>query len=116
MTDSIEIESRTSTRTIRIRSSSRNPFKPPPPIKAKIFGTTTHHNNNISGGIPLSKVGLAVEDHDNFDDFKWFEIEFGTLEELDSFQQEFRSALNRRRKERRHADDLMRLAAQGVRR
>lgn len=111
MTDSIEIEIRVCTRTIRIRSSSRNPFKTPPSIKAKILGA-----QDVSGGIPLSKLGLAIEDNDNFDDFKWFEFEFGTLEELDSFQQEFRSALNRRRKERRHADDLMRLAAQGVRR
>lgn len=111
MTDSIEIEARANTRTIRIRSSSRNPFKTPPHIKAKILGT-----QDVSGGIPLNKLGLAVEDQDSFDNFKWFEIEFGTLEELDSFQQEFRRALNLRRKERKHVDDLMRLAAQGVKR
>lgn len=111
MTDSIEIEIRAGNHTIRIRSSSRNPFKIPPPIKAKVLGT-----QDASGGIPLNKLGLTVEDQDGFDDFKWFEIEFGTLEELDSFQQEFRRALNLRRKERKHADNLIRLAAQGVRR
>lgn len=111
VTDSIELEVRDSIRTVRIRSSSHNPFKNSPTIKAQILGT-----RDVSGGIPLNKVGLSVEDQDNFDDFKWFEFEFGTLEELNSFQQEFKRALNLRRRERKYADELTRLAAQGVKR
>lgn len=111
MTDSIEIESRESGRTIRIRSSSHNIIKNYPAIKARILGML-----DTSGGIPLNKLGLSEEDEDSFDDFKWFEIEFGTLAEAYSFQEEFRRALNRRRKERKRVEELKGLAARGVKR
>lgn len=79
--------------------------------------------------------GLRYDDLEDFDDFKWFEIDFQTLEgmlpsgsidvgqenmlsfwtEMDNFQQDFMGALQERRKERIRITELQRRAANGDR-
>jgi len=70
----------------------------------------------MTGGFPLAKKGLFIQDEDTFEEFKWFEIDFIHEEDMMLFAQEFRTALMERRRQRKHADDLGRLAERGVRR
>lgn len=69
----------------------------------------------MSGAFPLDKRGLLIDDETNFDDYKWFDIDFLNTEDMNIFYQKFQHALKERRKERRHAEELQRLAERGVR-
>jgi len=109
VTDSVDVELRTRKCAVRIRPSSHKAFNNPTSIKARTIGS-----RDAPGGFRLDRKGLCPEDEENFDDFKWFEIEFNTVEEMNSFYAEFKRALNTRRRERWHADELSKLAARGV--
>lgn len=75
VTDDITIEAKTKNRCLKIKPSSHKAFGNPNSVKACIIG-----NREISGGIRLDMEGLLIEDKEGFDDFKWFEIDFQTLE------------------------------------
>lgn len=97
---------------MRIKPSSHKTltFQNPTSVKARTFGTPREN----PGGFRLDKKGLFPDDEESFEDFKWFEIEFNNLEEMNGFYEEFKRALNIRRKERWQMDELKRLAARGV--
>lgn len=96
---------------MRIRPSSYKSFSisNPTSVKARTFGSREQ-----PGGFRLDKKGLFPEDEASFDDYKWFEVEFNSQEEMDNFFQEFKKAINIRRKERWQAEELGRLASKGV--
>lgn len=110
ITDSIDIETTRRSKTLRIRPSSHKAFNNPTTIKAKTIGT-----RDIAGGVPLNKKGLLYDDEDGFEDFKWFDVDFVNPEDLAVFSREFQHALKERRKSRKHAEELGRLAERGVR-
>ncbi|RPA94691.1 hypothetical protein L873DRAFT_1935777 [Choiromyces venosus 120613-1] len=110
ITDDITIEAKTKSRCLRIRPSSHKAFGNPGSVKACIIG-----NRDLSGGIRLDMEGLLIDDQESFDEFKWFEIDFQTLEEMKNFHEDFQGALQERRKERRNAEELQRKAATGAR-
>lgn len=110
VTDSIDIDIRHQRRcSVRIRPSSHKTFQNPTSVKARTFGS-----REAPGGFRLDKKGLFPDDEESFDDFKWFEIEFNSQEEMNNFFTEFKKALNLRRRERWQIDELKRLAARGV--
>lgn len=94
---------------MRIRPSSYKAFANPTSVKARTFGS-----RDQPGGFRLDKKGLFPDDEASFDDFRWFEIEFNNQSEMDNFYAEFKRALNIRRKERYHAEELSKLAARGI--
>ncbi|KAG0126667.1 hypothetical protein HOY82DRAFT_627089 [Tuber indicum] len=110
ITDDITIEAKTRNRCLRIKPSSLKAFGNRSSVKACIIG-----NRDLSGGIRLDMEGLLIKDEEDFDDFKWFEIDFQTLEEMKNFHEDFQHALQERRKERKKVDDLQKKAAAGAR-
>lgn len=58
---------------LKIKPSSYSTFSRSN-IKACVLG-----NRELSGGIRLDKVGLLIEDEGEFDDFKWFKVDFQTF-------------------------------------
>ncbi|RPA79320.1 hypothetical protein BJ508DRAFT_308424 [Ascobolus immersus RN42] len=111
ITDSIEIDTKSKSRVLRIKPSSHKAFHNPTSVKAKTLGT-----RDLNGGFSLAKKGLFIDDEDSFEEFKWFEIDFVNEEDKEVFAQEFQTALKERRRQRRHAEELGRLAERGVRR
>jgi hypothetical protein len=111
ITDSIEIDAKSRSRALRIKPSCHKAFHNPTSVRAKTLGS-----RDLSGGFPLAKKGLFIEDEDSFEEFKWFEIDFMNEEDKMVFAQEFQTALKERRRQRRHAEELGRLAERGVRR
>lgn len=110
VTDSVAIEARARTNVIRIKPSSYRTFGNPSSVRARFLGTREQ-----SGGMRLDKKGLTIDSEESFDEFKWFEIDFYSEEEMSYFRNDFCSIINERRKERRRVEDLKRLAANGVR-
>lgn len=112
VTDSISIEIRERKCSIRIKPSSHRTLsiQNPTSVKARTFGKPREN----PGGFRLDKKGLFPDDEEGFEDYKWFEIEFNTAEEMHNFHVEFKRVLNIRRKERWQIDELRRLAARGV--
>jgi len=109
VTDSIQPDLRARRCCVKIKPSSHKTFQNPSNVKARTFGS-----RDVPGGFRLDKKGLFPDDEENFEEFKWFEIEFNTKEETENFHDEFTTALNIRRKERWQAEELMRLAKRGV--
>lgn len=129
VTDSIAIEARARTNVLRIKPSSYRTFGNPSSVRARLLGTRT-----LSGGIQLDKKGLTIDSEDSFDEFKWFEIDFyseeglsskknqvahpsiaDTFVEMSYFRHDFCAIINERRKDRRRAEELKLMAANGVR-
>jgi hypothetical protein len=109
LTDSIEIETNSRSFSIKIKPSNYGIFQNPNSVKARTFGS-----HDTPGGFRLDKKGLFADDEETFEDYKWVVIEFNNLNEMNSFEDEVKRALNLRRKERLEMDELKRLAARGV--
>lgn len=111
VTENLDIEAKTKSFTLRLKPSSRRPaFNNS--IKARIFGQSFiatpativpgQISASTSGAVNIERDAAGgFSDEEQFDDFKWFEIEFYVEEEMKWFYQDFMRCQKERIREMR---------------
>ena len=101
VTENLDIEAKPKSQTLKLKAA-RSSFNHP--VRAKMFGQPCTEgpapgkiSATTSGGISLVKdTPGGFSDESDFDDFKWFEIEFYEQDEMKWFYQDFMQAQKER--------------------